>query len=139
MKLYIKCNINNEVCQSKNFIFEGENMFIDKLNLALKKRKITGAELCRKLNIPNGNYTHWKKNAPNSKTLKEIADILEVSTDWLLERDNAMDPEETKLINNYRKADDRGKRRISNLAEEEAQEQLSLTSGNGEETKINEA
>lgn len=114
-------------------------MFINKVNEALKKNNMKGAELCKKLNIPNSNYTQWKTYIPRGTLLKEIADILNVSVDWLLERDNAIDPEETRLIKNYRAADERGKRRISNLAEEEAREQLSSTSGNGEKTKINEA
>lgn len=111
-------------------------MFIERLNIALKNKKISGNALCKLLDIPNANYTNWKKQTPKGETLKKIADALDVSADWLLERDNAMDPEESKLLNNYRAADDRGKRRISSLAEEEAQEQISLTSGNGE-TKNN--
>lgn len=113
-------------------------MFIDRLNIALKNKKLSGNALCKLLDIPNANYTNWKKQTPKGETLKKLADILEVSTDWLLERENAMEPEETRLLYNYRAADERGKRRISNLAEEEAQEQTLLTSGNGE-TKINEA
>ena len=114
-------------------------MFIERLNIALKNKKISGNALCKLLNIPNANYTNWKKQTPKGETLKKIADILEVSTDWLLERENAIEPEETRLLKNFRAADERGKRRISNLAEEEAQEQLSSTFGNGEETKINKA
>lgn len=106
-------------------------MFIDRLNEALKNKKMTGNKLCSMMGINNASYTSWKKMKPKADTLREIADILEVSVDWLLEREKAMNPKETKLINNYRKADERGKRRIDNLAEEEAQEQLSLTTQNG--------
>lgn len=106
-------------------------MFIDRLNEALKNKKMTGNKLCSIMGINNASYTSWKKMKPKADTLKEIADILEVSVDWLLEREKAMNPRETKLLNNYREADERGKRRIDNLAEEEAQEQQSLTSGNG--------
>lgn len=113
-------------------------MFIDRLNEALEKNKISGNKLCNKMKIPNANYTNWKKQTPKGETLKQIADILDVSVDWLLEREESMNPRETKLLHNYRAADERGKRRIDNLAEEEAQEQQSLTSGNGEK-EINEA
>lgn len=108
-------------------------MFIERLEKILKEKNIKGAELSRILKLSNSTYTQWRKGKiPNGETLKNIADTLDISVDWLLERDNAMDPEESKLLNNYRAADDRGKRRISSLAEEEAQEQISLTSGNGE-------
>ncbi len=95
-------------------------MFIDRLNFILKKRNMTGSELCKRLNIPNGNYTHWKKNTPNSKTIKEIAKILDVTIDWLLE--NSDEPiKEEEIISFYRKADDRGKDRIYKTAKDEAE------------------
>lgn len=108
-------------------------MFIERLEKILKEKNLKGAELSRILNLSNSTYTQWRKGKiPNGETLKKIADILDVSTDWLLGREDALDPEETKLLNNYRSADERGKRRISSLAEEEAQEQILLISGNGE-------
>ncbi len=107
-------------------------MFIDRLDEILKIRRMSGAELSKKLGLSSSNYSYWKKGKnPNTEILKKIADILDVSADWLLGRENALDPEETKLLNNFRSADERGKRRISSLAEEEAQEQILLISGDG--------
>lgn len=107
-------------------------MFSDRLEEALKNKKISGSKLCTILNVNNRNYTNWKRNEiPRGETLKQIADILEVSVDWLLERENAMNPKENNLLKNYRAANAKGKRIIENIAEQEAQEQQSLTSGNG--------
>lgn len=90
-------------------------MFIDRLNIILKKRNMTGADLCRTLNIPNGNYTHWKKNTPNAKTIKEIARVLNITTDWLLENND--DPiKENEIVSFYRKANEDGKEIIYNTA-----------------------
>ena len=95
-------------------------MFIERLNEALQKKKITGNALCKKLNMPNANYTNWKKQTPKGETLKQIADILNVSTDWLLEREGANTPDEEKLLYDYKDADARGKETIINIAELEA-------------------
>lgn len=91
-------------------------MFITNLDAILKKRKMTGAELSKILNLSSGTYSHWKSGKiPNGETLKKIADVLDVTTDWLLERtDNTEN--EAEIISFYRKADDRGKEMIYNTA-----------------------
>ena len=96
-------------------------MFIDRLNAALQEKNITGNALCKKLNMPNANYTNWKKQTPKGETLKQIADILNVSVDWLLERDNSIEPIETELIDNFRASDQSGKETIITVAELQAQ------------------
>lgn len=77
--------------------------------------------------IPLGSITAWKKGTePNTKALRLLADYFGVSTDYLLGRSGA-DPElpadEMELLQNYRKADERGKKRIRRAAEDEAGEQ----------------
>lgn len=95
-------------------------MFIDRLNEALKKKNISGNALCKKLGMPNANYTNWKKQTPKGETIKQIADILEVSTDWLLEREGAPEPDEVHLLENYRMCDESGKETIISIAELQA-------------------
>lgn len=95
-------------------------MFIDRLNEALMKKNISGNALCKKLGIPNANYTNWKKQTPKGETIKLIADVLEVSTDWLLEREGAPEPDEMHLLENYRICDDAGKETIISIAELQA-------------------
>lgn len=46
--------------------------------------------------------------------------ILNVSVDWLLEREGASTPEEEKLLYDYKDADQRGKETIINIADLEA-------------------
>lgn len=95
-------------------------MFIERLNEALKKNKMTGNALCNKMGISNSIYSSWKKNKPQADKLKQIADILNVSVDWLLERENAQSPEQTKLIQDYMDSDERGKENICSVADFEA-------------------
>lgn len=94
-------------------------MFIDRLNIALKNKNISGNALCKLLNMPNANYTNWKKQTPKGETIKKIADILDVTADWLLERTDETE-KESKIISFYRIADDRGKDRIYKTAKDEA-------------------
>lgn len=110
-------------------------MFFENLNKILKKRNMTGAELARKLNLSSGIYTHWKNGKiPNGDTLIEIAKELDISVDWLLDlTDQTQDEQE--LLSFYRKADEKGKKTIYAIAEIQAQEQQSLTSGNGYKEK----
>lgn len=96
-------------------------MFNERLEEALKNKKMTGNALCVKMGVANTNYTNWKNNKPpKSDTLKEIAEILEVSTDWLLERERAPTPEETKLLTDYRDCDDIGRETICSIADLQA-------------------
>lgn len=96
-------------------------MFNDRLAEALKKNNISGNALCKKLGIDNRNYTNWKNNKiPHGQNLKAIANILNVSIDWLLEQDNAIEPIETELIDNFRASDQSGKETIVTVAELEA-------------------
>ena len=49
-------------------------------------RKITVAELERKLDLSNGSISKWAKSTPNSKYLEKVADYFDVSVDYLLGR-----------------------------------------------------
>lgn len=73
------------------------------------------------MDIDNKNYSNWKNNKiPRGETIRQIAQILEVSTDWLLEIEEANTPEENRLIDNFRTADERGKENIITISELEA-------------------
>lgn len=89
-----------------------------------KLNNISPNKLGEKLNITSGTITGWKKGAsPNADRLNAIADYFGVTTDYLLGRSGS-DPElpedERELLQNYRKADERGKRAIRRIAEDEA-------------------
>lgn len=79
------------------------------------------------LNISSASITGWKQGSPpNSERLVAIADYFDVSTDFLLGRsasDRELSEDEKLLLQNYRRSDERGKRQIQRLAEDEAKEQ----------------
>jgi len=56
------------------------------------QRKLTLAELERKLNISNGTIGKWDTRKPNTAVLEKVADYFNVSTDYLLGRTDRMDP-----------------------------------------------
>lgn len=95
-------------------------MFIDRVNQRLKEKNLKGSDLCKKLDIPNSNYTQWKQYVPRGTLLKHIAEELDVSIDWLMEREEAPDPEVTKLIKDFSDCDDVGKSTIISCAEFQA-------------------
>lgn len=96
-------------------------MFSDRLKEALRKKEISGNALCKKLGIDNKNYSNWTNNKiPRGETIKEIAEVLEVSTDWLLEKEGAPEPDEVQLLDNYRACDEAGKETITSIAELQA-------------------
>lgn len=111
---------------------------IDRIKKLCKINNINIARLEKETGLSNGQIGKWKERQPRADLLYNVANYFNVSMEYLL-TGKKEEPEEIKLLKNYRLADERGKRRISNLAEEEAQEQTLLTSGNGEKTKINEA
>ena len=99
-------------------------MFWDNLYSLCKRKNISPNYLAKELNFSNAIMTGWKKGSPpNSERLIAIADYFGVSTDYLLGRSGA-DPElpadEKELLQNYRRADERGKRAIRRIAEDEA-------------------
>lgn len=95
-------------------------MFIEKLDEILKKRKMSGAELSKRLGLSSSNYSYWKKgNKPNADILEKIARELNITTDWLLGI-SENPKEESEIISFYRKADERGKDRIYKTAKDEA-------------------
>ena len=62
-------------------------MFYDRLKGMCNKKNIKITPLLKELKISPGNTADWKiGKIPNGKILKDIADKLECSTDYLLER-----------------------------------------------------
>lgn len=102
-------------------------MFWENFYNLCQNRGLTPNKVAKSLEFSNATVTVWKKGSyPTSDKLLKIAEFFGVSTDYLLGRSRA-DPElpedERRLLNNYRRADERGKKRIQNAAAEEAEEQ----------------
>ncbi|MEW4223996.1 MULTISPECIES: helix-turn-helix domain-containing protein [Rossellomorea] len=52
------------------------------------EKKITFAEVERKIGISNGQIRRWDKVSPKSENVQKVADYFDVSTDYLLGRTN---------------------------------------------------
>ena len=54
---------------------------IDRINMLLSERGMTGAELSRAIGVSTGTYSQWNKRLtkPSNKNLKKIADVLGVT------------------------------------------------------------
>lgn len=64
-------------------------MFADRLNKTRKKKGFTAQQMADALSMGLRSYRNYESNdrAPSLDTLVKIADILDVSTDYLLCRD----------------------------------------------------
>lgn len=96
-----------------------------------EEKGLTISQLEKNTGLSNASIDKWDKlnQKPSYDKIYRVAETLKVSLDWLLtgkESEN-LSPEEQKLIELYRTADDRGRRRILRSAEDEAQEQQSST------------
>lgn len=61
-------------------------MLFDRIKLLANEKKMTIAELERKLDFGQGSISKWKKQSPSSERLQKVADYFDVSTDYLLGR-----------------------------------------------------
>lgn len=63
--------------------------FGDRIAHLRTKKKLTQAELAKRIGITRASLSHYEKNRrePDYETLKRIADFFDVSTDYILGRD----------------------------------------------------
>lgn len=78
-------------------------VLIARIKFLCDKKKVTFAEVERKIGISNGQIRRWDKTSPNSETLKKVADYFNVSVDYLLGR---TDDEEIQTIAAHHDGDD---------------------------------
>lgn len=57
-----------------------------KVKRLVEEKKMTIAELERKLDFSHGSISKWDKQSPSSERLQKVADYFLVSTDYLLDR-----------------------------------------------------
>lgn len=87
------------------------------LNISIRQLEI-------KSGLTNGQISRWNEKKPSYDKVLSVADILDVSIEWLItgKEPETLTPEEQQLIDAFRAADQRGKRRILQAAETELQE-----------------
>lgn len=61
-------------------------MLLERVRLLANEKKMTVAELERKLNFAQGSISKWSKQSPSSERLQKVADFFDVSADYLLGR-----------------------------------------------------
>lgn len=63
--------------------------FSERLKTLRKEKKLTQKELAEQIGISQKSYSHWEtgKNEPSFENLIKLADLLEVSLDWLFGRE----------------------------------------------------
>lgn len=130
-----------------NFSWIAEEKMIDKmsgfgerLEKVMKSRNISNIEITRALGLNKNAIGNYKKDQiPNATILYNLSNFLGISMEYLIAGKEAADlsPEEQKLVDCYRSANDQGKRTIMGVAELQRQElgssasQIGLT-GTGE-------
>lgn len=64
-------------------------IFSERLKTLRKEKKLTQKELAEQIGISQKSYSHWEsgKNEPSLENLIKLADLLEVSLDWLFGRE----------------------------------------------------
>lgn len=73
--------------------------FAERLVEALEIRRVSAAELSRKINVDEGTISNYKKGnyEPKQKRTQAIANALGVSINWLLGADVSMDNEKQPI------------------------------------------
>lgn len=61
-------------------------MLLERIDLLISEKKMTRAELERKLNFSHGSLRNWNKSIPSGDKIQKVADYFDVSTDYLLGR-----------------------------------------------------
>lgn len=101
---------------------------VERIKIKCIENKTNFKQLEQYLGLGNGSIRKWDDQKPSYDKVVAVAQKLNISLDWMIlgKENNEFSPNEQKLLNLYRKADDRGKRNIMHQAESEIQE-LSLT------------
>lgn len=70
-------------------LMKTSNIFPQRLKELRLKKGLTQTELGKKLGVKQSTFTNWEngKREPNFETLIKLADLLEVSVDWLFGRE----------------------------------------------------
>jgi len=103
---------------------------VEKVRKICKERKIPISKLERDLGYSNGYIGQLKKGVFPANRLKEIANYLYVSTDFLIDDGDMKDPQKTEfpisvnssefeIIHKYRELDSFGKNNVNQLLENE--------------------
>ena len=91
----------------------------------IEKSGISNAKLTELAEISKNNISNYKNGQiPNATTLYKLSQILGKSMEYIIagKESGNLTPEEKLLVDHYRQADDRGRRNIMKIAENESAE-----------------
>lgn len=73
----------------ESYLMKTSNVFPQRLKELRLKKGLTQTELGEKVGVKQSTFTNWEngKREPNFETIIKIADLLEVSVDWLFGRE----------------------------------------------------
>ncbi len=102
---------------------------VERIKNLCNTENITIKELERIIQISNGSIRHWNEKTPSVERVLLVADHFNVSLDWLVtgKESGNLTSEEQLLVDHYRRADDRGRRNIMKIAENESAELESIS------------
>lgn len=103
---------------------------VERIKEKCKQLGTSMGALEKELGFANGSIRRWDERVPGIDRAYLLANRLGVSIEWILTGKEAADltPDEQQLVDLYRATDERGRRRIRQTAELEAQEQKSSIS-----------
>lgn len=97
-------------------------MIWEKIVNECRMKRTTPTAMTKELKISSSSVTAWKKGSyPDTKTVIRIADYFGCTTDYLLERTeernftSELDEREKMLIEAFRKCDEKGKAKITQV------------------------
>jgi transcriptional regulator with XRE-family HTH domain len=101
----------------------------ERLRKAREEKRLSQLEAAKKLGVSNGTLSGYERNYrdPDTKTLKQISELYEVSLDWLLTGEVSMGSKgENVFFKEYEKLSDEDKKKalehikfLRHLAEQE--------------------
>ncbi len=71
---------------------------LDRIKLLCKERSISVTILEEKLDFPNNTIYQWKQRTPSLDKLQKVADYFNVSTDYLLGRQQSVEDPEVRSL-----------------------------------------
>lgn len=90
---------------------------VNRIQDIMIKKGLNTKKLEELAGLGNGTIRRWNNNYPSCDKIAKIADILNVSTDWLITgKDSTLKPEEEELLTTYREISERDRKILLTMA-----------------------
>lgn len=97
--------------------------FVDRIDLILKQKNLKRMALANELKQSVQAFTDWKRrdSIPSADIVVQIADFLNVSTDWLItgqkKKEEKLSADERNMLEAYRLLDEKDRQELKAIAE----------------------